>query len=98
MQDNPNTEGCFVLEKQPLIKRIVNRFFEWHNTTSELPSWAKDGVVIVVDIDLSIKDRILILLTGRASLKTWTACENIPGRISTELTSFKVRPNKIFEY
>ena len=58
------------------------------------PDWAKDGIVVDVDIVLSWQDLLLLIWRrGRFSLtvKTWTADGPISGRMES-LTKVRIRP------
>lgn len=95
---NTNTENVMAFNKQPKWKMFINKFFKWHNISPELPDWAKDGIVTTVCVDLSFKDRLVILLTGRCSIRLYSACENIPGKVETNYTSFISLPPQFAEY
>lgn len=43
----------------------------------------KDGIVVITEINVSLKDRIRILLSGRAEVRALTACQNPPGQVAT---------------
>lgn len=79
-----NHGGCFAPDPRPAWKRLVSRFFHWHPYSPDLPEWAKDGITTHVAVNFCWKDRIRILLTGNVSVRTWTACENPPGRVETQ--------------
>ena len=78
------SSNCYALEPRPWWKRFCSRFFHWHPLAPELPAWAKDGIVVHTSVNFCWKDRLRILLTGNVSVRTWTACENLPGRVETK--------------
>lgn len=84
---------CYALDRRPWWKRAINRLFKWHDGTPDLPEWAKDGLMVETNVEWSFVDRIRILLTGNTSIRTWTACENPPGRV-VSLSSAVARPPK----
>lgn len=84
------SSGVFGMDPRPWWKRFASRFFHWHSPTPDLPEWAKDGIMTQVAVKFCWKDRLRILLTGNASIRSWTACENPPGRVET--TSSAVSP------
>lgn len=43
----------------------------------------KDGIVVVVEINVTLKDRLRILLSGRAEMRVLTACQNTPGQVAS---------------
>jgi hypothetical protein len=75
--------ACYALDRRPWWKRRLCRFFDHHPMLPELPEWAKDGIVVNTRINFSMWDRLLILVTGNVSVQSWTACENLPGRVET---------------
>lgn len=89
-QTNTENTACFAQLCWPWWKRAVCKLFPaWHGFAPELPEWAKDGVVTITEVRFSIVDRLRILVTGNLSVKTWTACENLPGRVLTTSASAK---------
>lgn len=76
---------CYALTPHPLWKRILIRFFiGWHPPMPDLPPWAKDGLITCVSVNFCWRDRLRILLTGNVSVKSYTFCENPPGRVETQ--------------
>ena len=84
--------ACYALDERPWWKRKLCRFFGHHPMLPDLPEWAKDGIVVNVRINFSLRDRLMIALTGNASVRSWTACENPPGRVETTSHAMADRP------
>jgi hypothetical protein len=77
--------ACFAPDPRPWWKRVVGRFFRgWHGETPQLPEWAQDGLMVNTEVNFCFADRFRILLTGNVCVRTWTACENPPGRVETQ--------------
>jgi hypothetical protein len=59
-----------------------------------LPEWAKDAVVVHVDVFLDWKDRLKVLFGCRLTVKSYTFTENLPGRTETvsEVNVWRYRP------
>lgn len=84
----------YALDPRPWWKRLADRCFpSWHGMLPDLPEWAEDGIVIETRVNFSFVDRLRILLTGNLSVKTWTACENFPGRVETQSSAKPTAPN-----
>ena len=84
--------ACYAPDERPWWKRKLCRLFGHHPMLSELPEWAKDGIVIDTHINFSFLDRLQILLHGNVSVRTWTAVENAPGRAETSSHAMPARP------
>lgn len=82
-----NTGICSAPDPRPWWKRKVSRFFRWHSEAPDLPEWAKDGIYTHTSINFSFADRVRILLTGNVSVRSFTACENPPGRLETKTSA-----------
>ena len=86
--------ACYALDPRPWWKRLADRLFpSWHGMLPDLPEWAKDGIVIETRVNFSFVDRLRILLTGNLSVKTWTACQQPPGRVETQSSAKPTAPN-----
>lgn len=86
------TTGFYAIDDRPRWKIILCRLFSHHPMLPDLPDWAKDGLVTTVRINFSFRDRLLVLLTGNASVRAWSACENPPGRVETDSHAMADRP------
>lgn len=89
---NADTNCYFLKDARPLWERVICRIFGCHPSFPDPPKWANDVLVTHVRINFSIKDRLLIALTGNASVKSWTACENRPGRVETGSHAMAAHP------
>lgn len=50
----------------------------------DLPEWAGDRLTVVTDVQLDLRDRVRVLITGRLSVRTSTDVEHALGRFVTE--------------
>lgn len=64
-------------------KLALRKLFRSHPVAPELPKWAADGVITTTLIEFPLKDRLMAALTGRISVRTYTACQKISGRVDT---------------
>lgn len=87
--------ACYALDDRQWWKRKLCRFFGHHPIQPDLPEWAKDGIVVNVRINFSLRDRFIIALTGNASVRSWVLCENYPGRIEATSHAMADRPGFI---
>jgi len=55
----------------------------FHYAPSELPPWSRDAIYADVTVDLSLLDRLRVLLSGRLRVHVQTITENHPGRLET---------------
>jgi len=99
--EEPREEGldettCYAFaatDQRPWWKRRLCRLFPHHPMLPELPEWAKDGIVVNTRINFSFVERLQILLHGNVSVQSWTACEELPGRVETNSHAMPARPN-----
>lgn len=72
--------------KRTAFQALLHRMYPQHNVgMPALPDGLKmkDGIVAVIDINVSLLDRIRILFSGRAEMRVLTACQNPPGQVAT---------------
>ena len=49
----------------------------------DLPDWATDGVYVDVNVHLSFRDRLRVLIRGKLTTKSVTFTEHKPGRVES---------------
>jgi transposase InsO family protein len=90
---NENVDYCMAPDPTPFWKRHINRLFgPYHPPTPDLPEWATDGVSVDTRVNFSFVDRIRILFSGKVFVRSWTACENPPGRAESTSSAIVQSP------
>ncbi len=82
-QEEPPTNTCSVEVKLTLRQRIGRKLFpsrhvDWPDMTHN-----KDGICTNTHAELSFKDRIRVLISGRLTVVNRTGCENGVGHTVT---------------
>lgn len=76
-------ESVMMCERAPWRVRLIRKFVGVTPVNHDLPEWAKDGIMVRTHVKFSLRDRIIVALTGNIIIRSWTACENPPGRVET---------------
>ena len=63
---------------------LPDEWFEW-------PEWAKDAIVVDVEIHFSWADRLRVLLRGRADVRAKVFTEHLPGQVKTLTTAYALK-------
>jgi len=91
----PVVMNQYAADARPKWKKFVASFFPGCMPPDHEPDWCKDVIHINTIVKFGIRERFLLLISGRLRVMQAVATEDLPGRTSGIVGTYVMGPERI---